>query len=124
VIFCVPGRYSPGRGTQTLKYGTSREIRDSWQPYYQYRHFCVIVRSLFAFSVVLLIINLHIKFEVCSFTCSTYLERSPTFNKSVTYLCYAPFSPNFTICVHVNVFDIPVKFCDDSFYCRPSREMR
>jgi len=30
--FCVLGRYSLGRGTQILKYGSSREIWDSWQP--------------------------------------------------------------------------------------------
>ena len=30
---CVPGRLKPGRGTQRLKYGTSREIRDGWQAY-------------------------------------------------------------------------------------------
>jgi len=30
---CVPGRLKLGRGTQRLKYGTSREIRDGWQAY-------------------------------------------------------------------------------------------
>ena len=28
----VPGRPRPGRGTMRPKYGTSREIRDGWQP--------------------------------------------------------------------------------------------
>jgi len=31
--FSVPGRPRPGRGTLRPKYGTSREIRDGWQPY-------------------------------------------------------------------------------------------
>ena len=29
---CVPGRLNPGRGTQKLKYGTSREIRTVGNP--------------------------------------------------------------------------------------------
>ena len=29
----VPGRVHPGRGTKGLKSGTSRIIRDGWQPY-------------------------------------------------------------------------------------------
>ena len=31
--FSVPGRVSPGRGTNGLDSGTSRAIRDRWQPY-------------------------------------------------------------------------------------------
>ena len=33
--FSVPGRVSPGRGTNVLDSGTSRAIRDVWQPYMQ-----------------------------------------------------------------------------------------
>ena len=32
--FSVPGRVSSGRGTNRLDSGTSRAIRDVWQPYY------------------------------------------------------------------------------------------
>jgi len=34
--FSVPGMVLPGRGTTWHKSGTSREIRDGWQPYFQY----------------------------------------------------------------------------------------
>jgi len=36
--FGVPGVVLPGRGTAWHKSGTSREIRDAWQPYIKYKY--------------------------------------------------------------------------------------
>ena len=59
------------------------------------------------FLVVLLVALPHTKFEVSSFRRYRDIEGVP----KVTLLV----SPNFTLFVKFNLFDILAKFCDDSF---------